>query len=63
VTERQPLEEKDILCLGHLRRVFDLLNRLQDVGTARDKAGNRRLFFPAYAKLTLLYVWNPLGDP
>jgi hypothetical protein len=62
VTERQPLEEKDILCLGHLRRVFDLLNRLQDVGTARDKAGNRRLFFPAYAKLTLLYVWNPLID-
>jgi hypothetical protein len=62
VTEQQPLKEKDILCLGHLRRVFDLLDRLKDVGTARDKAGNRRLFFPAYVKLMLLYAWNPVID-
>jgi len=57
---RRPLQEKDILCLGHLKRVFALLGPLHEVGCGRDKAGNRRLFFDDYVKLMLLYVWNPL---
>jgi hypothetical protein len=57
------LKDKDILCLGHLRRVFPLLDQLNDVvGRQRDKAGNRRLFFGDYCKLVLLYIWNPLID-
>ena len=60
--EREPLKEKDIVCLGHLRRVFDLLDHLHDVGCQRDAAGNRQLFFSDYCKLVLLYVWNPLID-
>ncbi len=56
------LKDKDIVCLGHLRRVFPLLDRLNDVGCRRDKAGNRQLFFGDYCKLVLLYVWNPLID-
>jgi len=56
------LKEKDIVCLGHLRRVFGLLERLNEVGRGRDKACNRRLFFGDYCKLVLLYVWNPLID-
>jgi hypothetical protein len=52
--------EKDILCLGHLKRAFELLNRLHDVGCERDKAGNRQLHFDEYCKLALLYIWNPL---
>ena len=59
---RQPLQAKDVRCLGHLKRVFTLLDQLQDVGTGRDTAGNRRLFFGDYCKLVLLYVWNPLID-
>jgi hypothetical protein len=55
-----PLREKDILCLGHLQRVFELLDRLHDLGCGRDAAGNRELFFPDYCKLVLLYIWNPL---
>jgi hypothetical protein len=54
------LKEKDVLCLGYLRRVFTLLDKLHDVGCERDKAGNRRLFFNDYLKLVLLYIWNPL---
>ena len=57
-----PLKDKDVVCLGHLRRIFPLLDRLNDVGCGRDKAGNRTLFFGDYCKLVLLYVWNPLID-
>lgn len=60
VKEHEPLKEKDIVCLGHLKRVFTLLDRLQDVGCDRDRAGNRELFFNDYCKLVLLYIWNPL---
>jgi len=60
VTEHEPLKEKDIRCLGHLRRAFELLDKLHDVGCKRDRAGNRRLFFDDYCKLVLLHVWNPL---
>jgi len=64
VTEHnpKPLQENDVRCLGHLRRVFDLLDALHDEGRARDTAGNRELFFDGYVKLVLLYVWNPLID-
>ncbi len=46
-------------CLGHLRRVFPLLERLHDVGCGRDTAGNRELHFDEYVKLVLIYTWNP----
>ena len=58
--ETEPLREKDILCLGHLQRVFGLLDALADVGTERDTAGSRELFFNDYCKLVLLHIWNPL---
>jgi hypothetical protein len=57
---KDALKEKDILCLGHLQRVYALLEPLHDVGTQRDTAGNRQLFFDDYVKLVLLYTWNPL---
>jgi hypothetical protein len=44
------------------QRVLPLLDRLHDVGCARDKAGNRELHFDDYCKLVLLYTWNPLID-
>lgn len=59
-TSPEPLREEDIVCLGHLRRVFDLLDALEDVGTERDTAGSRQLFFNDYCKLVLLHIWNPL---
>ena len=59
-SQRKTLKEKDIVCLGHLKRAFGLLDRLHEVGTERDKAGNRQLHFDEYCKLVLLYIWNPL---
>jgi len=55
----QPVQAKDILCLGYLQRVFTLLDSLHDCGCERDKAGNRRLFYDDYVKLMLVYIWNP----
>ena len=61
--KQEPLREKDIVCLGHLERVFALLEAMdQPDPSGRDKAGNRELFFGGYVKLVLLYVWNPLID-
>ena len=54
------LQDKDVVCLGHLQRAFELLEPLHDVGCARDRAGNRELHFDDYVKLVLLYTWNPL---
>jgi hypothetical protein len=53
------LTDKDIVCLGHLRRVTPMLERLRRVGCQRDKAGNREFFFDDYCKCALLYTWNP----
>jgi hypothetical protein len=58
--EPRKLKDKDVLHLGHLKKVFKLLDRLHEVGCARDKAGNRELHYDQYCKLVLLYIWNPL---
>jgi hypothetical protein len=42
-----------------VRRMRSLLERLHEVGTARDKAGNRRLFFDDYVALLLVYFFTP----
>jgi hypothetical protein len=59
---KEALRDKDVVCLGHLQRAFELVDRLHDVGCERDVAGNRELYFNHYAKLVLLYTWNPLID-
>jgi hypothetical protein len=38
----------------------NLLTPLHEVGTERDKAGNRKLFFDQYAGLILLYFFSPV---
>jgi hypothetical protein len=45
-----------------LTRVLPLLDKLHACGTQRDTAGNRTLFFDDYAKLVLVYLFNPLID-
>lgn len=42
-----------------LARIRTLLARLHDDGTARDRAGNRQLFYDQYVGLLLLYFFNP----
>lgn len=57
---RPKIDEKDIKGLKYFRHLMPLLERLQDCGTDRDRAGNRRLFFDQYFSLILMYFFNPI---
>ena len=55
------LRDQDV-SVRMLIRVLPLLEKLHSSGTTRDTAANRTLFFDDYAKLTLVYLLNPLID-
>lgn len=57
---RPEVREKNLQGFKYFDRLLPLLERLHFVGTARDKAGNRELFFDQYAALLLLYFFNPI---
>jgi Transposase DDE domain len=59
-TKRPPLKERDLKGFKYFQAILPLLDRLSEVGTARDKAGNRDLFFDQYAALILMYFFNPV---
>lgn len=50
---------RNIRGLKYFKQLQPLLARLRKVGTDRDRAGNRRLFFDNYAALILLFFFNP----
>ena len=45
--------------LQYFRLLGPLFDHLHTVGTARDRAANRQLFYDQYATLLLLYFFNP----
>ena len=55
-----PLQASQLQGFKYFALLASLLDRLRPVGTARDKAGNRQLFFDQYAALLLLYFFNPI---
>jgi len=57
---RQPVREADLRGFKYFQMLVPLLERLHEGGTARDKAGNRQLFFDQYAVLLLLYFFSPI---
>jgi hypothetical protein len=57
---RPEVRARDLQGFKYFRLLMPLLDRLQDVGIARDRAGNRQLFFDQYAALLLLYFFNPV---
>jgi hypothetical protein len=59
-TKRPPLKGRDLKGFKYFKLLVPLLEKLHPVGTARDKAGNRRLFFDQYTALLLLYFFNPI---
>jgi hypothetical protein len=59
-TKQKPLTAKDLRGFKYFRLLQPLGERLRPVGTARDKAGNRELFFDQYATLLLLCFFNPI---
>jgi len=54
------IKEKDLKGLKYFKVLGSLLDRLHDNATARDRAGNRQLFYDQYACLLLLFFFNPI---
>jgi Transposase DDE domain len=59
-THAPEIRESDIVGLKYFDRLMPMLERLHDVGTARDRAGNRTLFFDQYCAYILLFLFNPI---
>jgi hypothetical protein len=59
-TRKPEVREKDLQGFKYFDRLLPLLDRLHHVGTARDKAGNRQLFYDQYTLLMLLFFFNPI---
>jgi hypothetical protein len=57
---KRELDEREITGRKHLGRLLPLLERLHEVGCARDKAGNRQLHMDQYCALVLLFLFNPV---
>jgi len=57
---RTPIQSKHLQGLKYFKLLGSLLERLHDHATARDHAGNRRLFYDQYACLLLLFFFNPV---
>ena len=56
---RRALQPSDIEGLEYFDTLMPLLARLKDIGTQRDRAGNRQLFYDQYVCLLLLYFFSP----
>lgn len=59
---QQPLlfDPQQLQGFKYFEALGPLLKQLHDVGTERDRAGNRDLFFDHYAALILFYFFNPV---
>lgn len=57
---RRRIRERELTGLKYFQDLLPLLDRLQEVGCERDKAGNRELFMDEYCVLILLFLFNPL---
>jgi hypothetical protein len=54
------IQSSDVSGLKFFDKLAPLLERLHDVGTQRDRANNRTLYFDQYCMLLLLYLFSPL---
>lgn len=59
-TKKTPVRSEDLRGFRQIRSLGKLLKRLRTEGVARDRAGNRRLFYDQYAMLLLMYFFTPV---
>ena len=57
--KKEKIRESDLQGFKYFKLLDKLLQRLSDVGTQRDKAGNRKLHCDDYMALLLLYFFSP----
>lgn len=55
-----PIRDQDLQGFKYLNVLSPFLDRLHEVGCARDKAGNRSLHCDQYCLLVLLFLFNPV---
>lgn len=61
MAQQQPtIQSGDLQGFKYFERLFPLLRRLHEVGTQRDRAGNRTLHYDEYCTLILLSLFNPI---
>lgn len=56
------IKPSDLKHLRELSHVASLLEPLHEMGTARDKAGNRQLHMDHYCLMVLMWMFNPVID-
>jgi len=57
---RRKIQASDLQGFKYFKLIPELLETLRDVGTERDKAGNREFFCDHYLSLLLLYFFSPV---
>ncbi len=57
---KRRITAQDVKGLRYFKSLIPLLERLHDVGTARDKAGQRQLHMDEYCILVLLWLYSPI---
>jgi len=62
IDQRGAVAAEQVRGVKYLEKVFGLLAKLRDDGCARDRAGNRTLFYDRYAALVLLSMFSPAMD-
>ena len=60
VARKRKIREKDLTGFKYFKVLKPFIEKLHSIGTERDRAGNRKLFFDQYASLILLYFFNPI---
>jgi len=58
--KKEPIEASELEGFKYFKLLSKLLKRLEDVGTARDKANSRTLYCDDYVSLLLLYFFSPV---
>lgn len=58
--KREKIKEEQLVGFKYFKMLSGLLERLQDAGCQRDRAGNRTLHMDQYVSLLLLYMFNPI---
>jgi hypothetical protein len=56
--KRHEIEEQELQGFKYFKVISGLLEKLHEVGCARDRAGNRLLHMDQYVALLLLYMFN-----
>jgi hypothetical protein len=60
INAQSAISARDLQGLKFFRRIRPLLDSLHDIGTQRDKAGNRDLHMNQYCVLVLMWMFNPI---